>query len=185
MLRAYVGNRTNRRHRPGRAFERTAYRFDVLTDYGAFRDLQRHRLLTLEWQPSEPAPRLHRAGRDPRSGRRRRLGARDGRDRPSSTRRSLQRRPEGRRALRCRDGLPGPVLHGDERARSDARHRAAHRAAGTPRLSPRLPADAPPDRRRAGHRAVADAMRFADHSEVELERLGSERALEKKRATQL
>ena len=35
----------------GRAFERTSYRFDVLTDYGAFRDLQRHRLLTLEWQP--------------------------------------------------------------------------------------------------------------------------------------
>ena len=51
MLRAYVGERGNRRHRPGRAFERTAYRFDVLTDYGAFRDLQRHRLLTLEWQP--------------------------------------------------------------------------------------------------------------------------------------
>ena len=51
VLRAYVGERTNRRHKPGRAFERTAYRFDVLTDYGAFRDLQRHRLLTLEWQP--------------------------------------------------------------------------------------------------------------------------------------
>jgi hypothetical protein len=51
VLRAYVGERSNRRHRPGRAFERTAYRFDVLTDYGAFRDLQRHRLLTLEWQP--------------------------------------------------------------------------------------------------------------------------------------
>ena len=50
MLRAYVGERANRRHRPGRAFERTSYRFDVLTDYGAFRDLQRHRLLTLEWQ---------------------------------------------------------------------------------------------------------------------------------------
>src|SRR4029434_11150861 len=33
-----------------RAFERTSYRFDVLGDYGAFRDLQRHRLLTLEWQ---------------------------------------------------------------------------------------------------------------------------------------
>ena len=33
----------------------------------------------------------------------------------------------------------------------------------------------------AGHRAIASAMRFADHSEVELERLGSERALEKKR----
>ena len=51
VLAAYVGKRENRRHRPGRAFERTAYRFDVLTDYGAFRDLQRHRLLTLEWQP--------------------------------------------------------------------------------------------------------------------------------------
>ena len=43
--------RGNRRHKPGRAFERTSYRFDVLADYGAFRDLQRHRLLTLEWQP--------------------------------------------------------------------------------------------------------------------------------------
>ena len=36
----------------------------------------------------------------------------------------------------------------------------------------------------AGHRAIADAMRFADHSEVELERLQSERALEKKHAAQ-
>ena len=54
LLRAYVGERANRRHRPGRAFERTTYRFDVLTDYGAFRDLQRHRLLTLEWQPLTP-----------------------------------------------------------------------------------------------------------------------------------
>ena len=36
---------------------------------------------------------------------------------------------------------------------------------------------------RAGHRAVAAAMQFADHSEVELERLGSERLLERKRAT--
>ena len=45
------GDRTNRRHRPGRAFERTDYRFELVTDYGAFRDLQRHRLLTIEWQP--------------------------------------------------------------------------------------------------------------------------------------
>ena len=51
LLRAYVGDRQNRRHRPGRAFERTDYRFDVVTDYGAFRDLQRHRMLTIEWQP--------------------------------------------------------------------------------------------------------------------------------------
>jgi len=54
VLRAYVGERANRRHKPGRAFERVDYRFDVLSDYGAFRDLQRHRLLTIEWQPLTP-----------------------------------------------------------------------------------------------------------------------------------
>jgi len=54
ILRAYVGERGNRRHRPGRAFERVSYRFDVLGDYGAFRDLQRHRLLTIEWQRLTP-----------------------------------------------------------------------------------------------------------------------------------
>lgn len=54
IIQAYVGERSNRRHRPGRAFERTGYRFDVLSDYGAFRDLQRHRLLTIEWQQLTP-----------------------------------------------------------------------------------------------------------------------------------
>lgn len=51
VMKAYVGDRTNRRHRPGRALERVDYRFDVLGDYGAFRDLQRHRMCTIEWQP--------------------------------------------------------------------------------------------------------------------------------------
>jgi thymidylate synthase ThyX len=51
LLTAYVGERKNRRHRPGRAFERTDYRFELVTDYGAFRDLQRHRILTIDWQP--------------------------------------------------------------------------------------------------------------------------------------
>lgn len=51
LLQAYVGERSNRRYRPGRAFERTDYRFEIVTDYGAFRDLQRHRLLTIDWQP--------------------------------------------------------------------------------------------------------------------------------------
>ncbi len=54
IIAAYVGDRSNRRHRPGRAFERTGYRFDVLSDYGAFRDLQRHRMLTIEWQQLTP-----------------------------------------------------------------------------------------------------------------------------------
>jgi thymidylate synthase ThyX len=54
LLRAYVGERANRRHKPGRAFERAGYRFDILSDYGAFRDLQRHRMLTIEWQRLTP-----------------------------------------------------------------------------------------------------------------------------------
>jgi hypothetical protein len=54
VVRAYVGRRHNRRHRPGRALERPTYRFDVLADYGAFRDLQRHRMLTIEWQRLSP-----------------------------------------------------------------------------------------------------------------------------------
>lgn len=55
VVARYVGLRTNRRHRPGRALERAGYRFDILSDYGAFRDLQRHRLLTLDWQDLTPA----------------------------------------------------------------------------------------------------------------------------------
>ncbi|HET6963827.1 MAG TPA: FAD-dependent thymidylate synthase [Acidimicrobiales bacterium] len=55
VVRRYVGDRRNRRHRPGRALERSYYRFDVISDYGAFRDLQRHRLLTVEWQDLTPA----------------------------------------------------------------------------------------------------------------------------------
>ena len=50
VLKTYVGERQNRRHRPGRAFEHATYTFDVTSDYGAFRDLQRHRMLTLDWQ---------------------------------------------------------------------------------------------------------------------------------------
>jgi len=54
VIRTYGGERTNRRLKPGRALERTFYRFDVLSDYGAFRDLQRHRMLTIEWQRLGP-----------------------------------------------------------------------------------------------------------------------------------
>ncbi|MGI8622110.1 MAG: FAD-dependent thymidylate synthase [Solirubrobacteraceae bacterium] len=49
-----VGERRNRRHRPGRGFEALRYRFEVVSDYGAFRDLQRHRMLTVQWQPLSP-----------------------------------------------------------------------------------------------------------------------------------
>lgn len=54
IFEAYVGTRSNRRHKPGRGMEQTFYRFDIVCDYGIFRDLQRHRMLTLEWQPLGP-----------------------------------------------------------------------------------------------------------------------------------
>ena len=46
VIRTYVGTRPNRRHKPGRAFERTQYEFDLVMNIGEYRDLQRHRLLS-------------------------------------------------------------------------------------------------------------------------------------------
>lgn len=54
LLRDVVGARENRRHRPGRGFEALRYRFEIVSDYGAFRDLQRHRMLTVQWQALTP-----------------------------------------------------------------------------------------------------------------------------------
>jgi thymidylate synthase ThyX len=54
LLGAMVGERGNRRHRPGRGFEALRYRFEIVSDYGAFRDLQRHRMLTCQWQRLGP-----------------------------------------------------------------------------------------------------------------------------------
>lgn len=50
LFEGYIGERLNRRHRPSRAFERSRYLFEIETDYGAFRDLQRHRMLNISWQ---------------------------------------------------------------------------------------------------------------------------------------
>ena len=54
LLAALVGERSNRRYRPGRGFEALRYRFEIVSDYGAFRDLQRHRMLTCQWQRLTP-----------------------------------------------------------------------------------------------------------------------------------
>jgi hypothetical protein len=180
VLRAYVGERGNRRHRPGRAFERTRYRFDVLTDYGAFRDLQRHRLLTLEWQP---------------------LSTRHGYTEPDAIReagildawtRVMDASADLYEALRgagIDSAAPYAVamayrvrFYMDMNAR-EAMHIIELRTApqGHPayrrvcQQMHRLIAE------RAGHKAVAAAMTFVDHSEVELERLKAERDLERKR----
>src|SRR5207245_7181148 len=54
LLSDLLGDRRNRRHRPGRGFETLRYRFEIVSDYGAFRDLQRHRMLTVQWQSLTP-----------------------------------------------------------------------------------------------------------------------------------
>jgi len=50
IIQSFVSLRQNRRHRPPRAFEMTEYTFDFLANFGMFRDLHRHRVLTLERQ---------------------------------------------------------------------------------------------------------------------------------------
>ena len=54
IIGAYIGDRSNRRHKPGRGMERVYYRFDVLSDFGSYRDLQRHRMMTIDWQRLTP-----------------------------------------------------------------------------------------------------------------------------------
>lgn len=55
VFAAYIGERLNRRHKPGRAIEKAHYSWDLVCDYGIFRDLQRHRMVDdLQWQMLTP-----------------------------------------------------------------------------------------------------------------------------------
>jgi dTMP kinase len=55
VFESYLGNRLNRRHKPGRAIEKAHYSWDLVCDYGIFRDLQRHRMVdNLQWQQLSP-----------------------------------------------------------------------------------------------------------------------------------
>ena len=145
MLRAYVGERANRRHRPGRAFERTDYRFDVVTDYGAFRDLQRHRMLTIEWQPLgaalgyEVPDVVAEAGSDERYV----ASLERSRELAEALAAGLPR--AGR--LRGGAGLPDPLHDADERPRGHAPARAPVGSAGPSELPLGGPGDASADRR--------------------------------------
>lgn len=54
-FKTYLGERLNRRHKPGRALENAHYVWDLVCDYGAFRDLQRHRMVDdMQWQELTP-----------------------------------------------------------------------------------------------------------------------------------
>jgi thymidylate synthase ThyX len=181
ILRSYVGTRKNRRHRPGRAFERTSYRFDVLSDYGAFRDLQRHRLLSLEWQ---------------------RLGPRHGWVMPEAVAEAggageWTRVMEASATLHdgiAAAGLPEAASYAVAMAYRVRFYMEMNAREAMHVIELRTTPQGHPSYRRvcqamhrliaeqAGHRAIAAAMTFADHSEVELERLEAERAAERRRA---
>lgn len=179
IVAASVGERADRRHLPGRALERTWYRFEVVSDYGAFRDLQRHRLLTIEWQPLSSElgfsvePDIEEAGlADPVT-------------------ESLERSGELYQALA--DPFPAQApyavalayriryvmelnareaLHLIELRSSPQGHPSYRRVA---QEMHRLIAE------QAGHRRVASIMRFADHDQGGLGRLEAEqRTLERR-----
>lgn len=182
VLRACVGDRTNRRHKPGRAFERTGYRFDVLTDYGAFRDLQRHRLMTIDWQALSPdhghtqPEALVEAGGD--------ADWRSVMDRSAELHQALAAAGLGAvaqyavsMAYRVRfvmDMNARQAMHVIELRTQPAGHPAYRRVCQQMhRLIDTV----------ANHHAIAASMQFVDHSVIELERLQEERRLEAKRAT--
>ncbi len=179
VVMAYVGDRRNRRHKPGRAFERIGYRFDVLTDYGAFRDLQRHRLLTIDWQSLSPShgfvlpESVANAGLSDtfETAMERSAELFD-----AMADRFIDQAPyavslayrmrytmqmNAREAMHLIELRSSPQGHPEYRMVAQEMHRLIGEV--------------------AGHRLVADAIKFVDFSETDLERLEAERRAEQKR----
>ena len=180
VLRTYVGDRENRRHRPGRAFERASYCFDVLSDYGAFRDLQRHRILSIDWQELAPthgysAPASVEEVGAMAEWRRVMDESANLHERLSGDYSPLVAQYAVSMAYRIRFYMhmnAREAMHVIELRTAPQGHPAYRRVC---QAMHRLIAD------QAGHQAIAAAMTFADHSNVELERLEAERASEKRR----
>jgi len=180
LLAAYVGDRRNRRHRPGRAFERTDYRFELVTDYGAFRDLQRHRMLTIEWQPlgielGYDMPELvAEAG----------LGERytDSIERAEDLYRTLA--PDFEEQATYAVALAHRIRYVIQCNAREAMHLIELRSGSQGHPAYRRVAQQMHHAiaERAGHRALADAMQFVDYTMTDLERLESERRSERRRA---
>jgi hypothetical protein len=182
ILASGIGERANRRHRPGRGFERTGYRFDILCDYGAFRDLQRHRMLTVQWQRLTPdhgfeLPEDVRAlGPDAESDWRSVMnssaalhGVLSDRCGPEVAQYAVSMayrirfalQMNAREAMHLIELRSSPQGHPTYRRIAQEMHRQIREV--------------------AGHTAIADAMSFVDHGTVDLERLEAERRTEAKR----
>jgi thymidylate synthase ThyX len=184
VMRAMVGDRTNRRHKPGRAMERTTYRFDVKCDIGAFRDLQRHRLMTLEWQRYST-----RLGYDL-------PGDVEGQGLSEEWAAVMDDSGELYEAVRADLGPdvaqyvvpfacnvrfvmemnPRQAFHLIELRSQPAGHPAYRSVAHQMHLA---------IEEVAGHRLIADAMSFVDYTDVDLERLEGERRAHRKREASL
>jgi len=179
VFSAYVGTRSNRRHKPGRGLERASYRFDVLSDYGAFRDLQRHRMLTIQWQAlgtrhgyQLPADVVD-AGGGPRfeeamersAALYEALSPRFGAQAPYAVALAYRMRysidMNAREALHMLELRTGPAGHPSYRHVGQEMHRLIAEE--------------------AGHHLVARMMRFVDHGATGLERLEGERRSEVRR----
>lgn len=183
ILKAYAGDRSNRRHRPGRALERPFYRFDILADYGAFRDLQRHRMMTVDWQRLCPEHGFELPEAVEAAGQTETFL--EGMDRSADLHDTLlEAFPEeasyavalayklrfvmdmnARQAMHMLELRTSPQGHPAYRVVCQEMHRLISEE--------------------AGHHALAEMMRFVDHSaEQPLERLDAERRAEAKRLGQ-
>jgi thymidylate synthase ThyX len=180
LLAAYVGDRRNRRHRPGRAFERAVYTFDVVCDYGAFRDLQRHRMCTLVWQRLTPdlgydlpadvaaagVAERYAACMGELAALYRALEPRHPAQAPYAV--SMAHRVRFAITLNARE-----LMHLVELRSTPQGHQTYRTVA---QQMHRLVAE------RAGHRGLADAMRFVVHDDVDLGRLAAEQRTQARRS---
>jgi len=181
LISSYIGARANRRHKPGRAMERAAYRFDILCDYGIFRDLQRHRMLTIEWQELTPnhgfvtpesiddvgAGSLWREAMDRTADLYSTLAADHGSAVaqyviPFAYNIRFFFQMNAREAFHLIELRTGPGGHPGYRRVCQEMHRLI--------------------RDQAGHRLIADAMTYVDYQDYELARLETERRAAAKRA---
>jgi hypothetical protein len=180
VLKAYVGERANRRHKPGRAFERTGYRFDVLCDYGAFRDLQRHRPLTLEWQTLTPAQGYETPEVIADAGMTERW---DGVMADSAATWKMLEEHAGRDVAQYAVSMAYKIRFVMQMTAREAMHLIELRSSPQGHPTYRRVAQTMHDliEKTAGHPAIAAAMRYVDFSDVDLERLEAERRAEAKR----
>jgi thymidylate synthase ThyX len=152
----------------------------VVTDYGAFRDLQRHRMLTIEWQPLGPSLGYDVPAEVEEAGVADRYTASLERSRElyevlapefpveSAYAVALAYRVRYSMQMNARSAMHVVEL------RSSPQGHPAYRWVA--QEMHRLIAEG------AGHRLLAEAMSHVDYGEAELERLESERRAETRRA---